>query len=90
MAAADQSGVREIMLHFPRLVLGARIQQLLNTVKTGGRLVKHARYYWLLLAESHSRRSRSGRKGYGKDEKRPQRRRFGIYWPVAGKAKWKS
>jgi hypothetical protein len=22
-------------------------------VKTGGRLVKHARYYWLLLAESH-------------------------------------
>jgi hypothetical protein len=25
-------------------------------VKTGGRLVKHARYYWLLLAESHSTR----------------------------------
>jgi hypothetical protein len=25
-------------------------------VKTGGRLVKHARYYWLLLAESHLRR----------------------------------
>jgi hypothetical protein len=22
-------------------------------LKTGGRLVKHARYYWLLLAESH-------------------------------------
>jgi len=22
-------------------------------VKTGGRLVEHARYYWLLLAESH-------------------------------------
>lgn len=22
-------------------------------IKTGGRLVKHARYYWLLLAESH-------------------------------------
>jgi uncharacterized protein YbgA (DUF1722 family) len=22
-------------------------------VKTGGRLDKHARYYWLLLAESH-------------------------------------
>ena len=42
-----------------RLVLPARIgnwsltslQQRL--VKTGGRLVKHARYYWLLLAESH-------------------------------------
>jgi hypothetical protein len=42
-----------------RLVLPNRIgnwsltslQQRL--VKTGGRLVKHARYYWLLLAESH-------------------------------------
>jgi hypothetical protein len=28
-----------------------RLQQRLS--KTGGRLVKHARYYWLLLAESH-------------------------------------
>ena len=27
------------------------VQQRL--VKTGGRLVKHARYYWLLLAENH-------------------------------------
>jgi len=27
------------------------VQQRL--VKTGGRLIKHARYYWLLLAESH-------------------------------------
>ena len=25
-------------------------------VKTGGRLIKHARYYWLLLAESHMTR----------------------------------
>jgi hypothetical protein len=25
-------------------------------VKTGGRVVKHARYYWLLLAEGHLRR----------------------------------
>jgi hypothetical protein len=25
-------------------------------VKTGGRLVKHARYYWLLLAEGHPNR----------------------------------
>ena len=25
----------------------------LRLVKTGGRLVKHARYYWLLLAEGH-------------------------------------
>jgi hypothetical protein len=24
-----------------------------QSVKTGGRLVKHARYYWLLLAEGH-------------------------------------
>jgi hypothetical protein len=24
-----------------------------RVVKTGGRLIKHARYYWLLLAESH-------------------------------------
>jgi hypothetical protein len=22
-------------------------------LKTGGRLIKHARYYWLLLAEGH-------------------------------------
>lgn len=28
-----------------------RLQQRL--VKTGGRLIKHARYFWLLLAESH-------------------------------------
>ena len=28
-----------------------RLQQRL--VKTGGRLVKHAPYYWLLLAEGH-------------------------------------
>jgi len=42
-----------------RLMLPARIDTWLLTslqqrlVKTGGRLVKHARYYWLLLAESH-------------------------------------
>jgi hypothetical protein len=29
-------------------------------VKTGGRLVKHARYYWLLLAERHLTRRRFG------------------------------
>ena len=42
-----------------RLVLPLRVghwsltslQQRL--VKTGGRLIKHARYYWLLLAENH-------------------------------------
>ena len=42
-----------------RLVLPPRIEKWSLTslqqrlVKTGGRLVKHARYYWLLLAESH-------------------------------------
>ncbi len=42
-----------------RLVLPARIDNWSLTslqqrlVKTGGRLIKHARYYWLLLAESH-------------------------------------
>jgi hypothetical protein len=29
-------------------------------VKTGGRLVKHARYYWLLLAEEHLNRKLFG------------------------------
>jgi hypothetical protein len=42
-----------------RLALPRRIRNWSLTslqhrlVKTGGRLVKHARYYWLLLAESH-------------------------------------
>ena len=42
-----------------RLVLPKRIDHWSLTslqqrlVKTGGRLVKHARYYWLLLAEGH-------------------------------------
>ena len=42
-----------------RLVLPQRIEKGSLTslqqrlVKTGGRLVKHARYYWLLLAEGH-------------------------------------
>jgi hypothetical protein len=42
-----------------QLVLPKRIDKWSLTslqqklVKTGGRLVKHARYYWLLLAESH-------------------------------------
>jgi len=29
-----------------------------RSVKTGGRLVKHARHYWLLLAEGHLTRQR--------------------------------
>ena len=42
-----------------RLVLPKRIDHWSLTsvqqrlVKTGGRVVKHARYYWLLLAEGH-------------------------------------
>ena len=42
-----------------RLVLPNRIDNWSLTslqqrlVKTGGRLIKHARYYWLLLAEGH-------------------------------------
>ena len=42
-----------------RLALPQRIEKWSLTslqrrlVKTGGRLVKHARYYWLLLAEGH-------------------------------------
>ena len=42
-----------------RLVLPKRIDNCSLTslqqrlVKTGGRMIKHARYYWLLLAESH-------------------------------------
>jgi len=46
-----------------RLVLPQRIEKWSLTslqqrlMKTGGRLVKHARYYWLLLAESHLTRA---------------------------------
>ena len=42
-----------------RLVLPKRIEEWSlsslqqRLVKTGGRLIKHAGYYWLLLAESH-------------------------------------
>ena len=35
-----------------------RLQQRL--VKTGGRLVKHVRYYWMLLAEGHLTRRMFG------------------------------
>jgi hypothetical protein len=49
-----------------RLALPRRIENWSLTslqrrlVKTGGRLVKHARYYWLLLAERHLNRRRFG------------------------------
>ena len=45
-----------------RLVLPKKIENWSLTslqqrlVKPGGRLVKHARYYWLMLAESHRTR----------------------------------
>ena len=56
-------------------------------VKTGGRLIKHARYYWLLLAESHLTRRlfgamvrriagcqcQRGNSGFGSREIDPQR-----------------
>jgi hypothetical protein len=51
-----------------RLVLPKRIDHWSLTslqqrlVKTGGRLVRHARYYWLLLAEGHL--TRAGVRGY--------------------------
>jgi Transposase DDE domain group 1 len=49
-----------------RLALPARVDSWSLTslqqrlVKTGGRLMKHARYYWLLLAESHLTRQLLG------------------------------
>ena len=48
------SDLRGRIGHCDTLLFGIRntsVQQRL--VKTGGRLVKHARYHWLLLAESH-------------------------------------
>ena len=38
---------------FERLTWEFQMSLQQRLVKTGGRLVKHARYYWLLLAESH-------------------------------------
>jgi hypothetical protein len=49
-----------------RLALPKRIENWSLTslqqrlVKTGGRLVKHARYFWLLLAEGHLTRQLFG------------------------------
>ncbi len=45
-------------LQAPQPSESTSLQQRL--VKTGGRLGKHARYYWLLLAESHLNRRRFG------------------------------
>ncbi len=49
-----------------RLVLPKKIENWSLTslqqrlVKTGGRLIKHAQYYWLMLAESHLTRQLFG------------------------------
>ena len=47
------------LAHSPGLKSPGRCGRLLirhRLMKTGGRLVKHARYYWLLLAEGHLNR----------------------------------
>lgn len=57
-AGGSQGKVSLLGQPWRRLVLPRRIENWSLTslqqrlVKTGGRLVKHARYYWLLLAES--------------------------------------
>src|SRR2546427_2546417 len=40
-------------LALPRKIGNWSLTSLQQRLKTGGRLVKHARYYWLLLAEGH-------------------------------------
>jgi hypothetical protein len=42
---------RKRAYYFGEILYRTSLQQRL--VKTGGRLVKHARYHWLMLAESH-------------------------------------
>jgi hypothetical protein len=57
---------RATLLPDRRLALPKRIDAWSLTslqqrlMKTGGRLVKHARYYWLLLAEGHLTRTLFG------------------------------
>lgn len=61
MIAAMASRQAQHVAHLCALedeVIGIRQQQ--RFVKTGGRLVKHARYYWLLLAEGQLTRSLFG------------------------------
>ena len=48
------NGLLKIDLVLPRRIGNWSLTSLQQRlVKTGGRLVKHARYYWLMLAESH-------------------------------------
>jgi ParB family chromosome partitioning protein len=51
----DESALVTLGVCYERFPLTSLQQRL---VKTGGRLVKHARYYWLLLAEGHLNRQR--------------------------------
>jgi hypothetical protein len=72
-----------------RLVLPKRIDHWSRTslqqrlVKTGGRLIKHARYYWLLLAESHLTRRLFGAM-LRRMEARFSRTRKRPSWPLPG------
>jgi hypothetical protein len=53
-------------------------------VKTGGRLVKHSRYYWLVLAEGHLNRRRFGAMlGLGQGEVLQKQ---GARWGDSGRA----
>jgi hypothetical protein len=48
------SGAKSVRLNAAGRIDGWSLTSLQQRlVKTGGRLIKHARYYWLLLAESH-------------------------------------
>ena len=66
MAECDRVQPRESREAGRRLVLPKRIGKWSLTslqqrlVKTGGRLIKQARYYWLLLAESVAAATRGG------------------------------
>ena len=59
---ASKEGRRHSIPQAPPARIGkwslTSLQQRL--VKTGGRLIQHARYYWLLLAESHLTRQLFG------------------------------
>ena len=64
VSARTKCGWRWLPTRFA-LALPKRIETSLTSlqkrlVKTGGRLVKHARYYWLLLTEGHLMRRRFG------------------------------
>lgn len=51
----------EVRLALPRQIDTWSLTSLQQRlVKTGGRLVKHDRYYWLLLTEGYLTRSRFG------------------------------